>query len=205
MILWNHKPELIHFCSQQTVCFICTSWRLFASFAPQTHTHSKISHVHRVDHKHRVGLGPSEKSHPEFSIVLTAALLWHDKQTPHTLQTGTRSAWRKRAAGEATDNIFTEERQGAETVSIGYVPLFVHCVLCSALLKGAAGVLAFSSGGPIRRSETTWICFIASFLWYFWKITPKFLSSDFGLEASPVRKWLPDILAQLSSLPLCLV
>lgn len=38
---------------------------------------------------------------------------------------------KNRASGEATNNIFTEERQGAEIVSIGSVLLFMHCVLCS--------------------------------------------------------------------------
>ncbi len=56
----------------------------------------------------------------------------------------------KRALGEAANNIFTEERQGAEIVSIRSVLLLVHCVLCY-LLKGTAVTLVFSSG---RGNET---------------------------------------------------
>lgn len=48
----------------------------------------------------------------------------------------------KKALGEATNNIFTEERQGAEFVSIGSFLLFVHCVLCSSIKKGLLGFIA---------------------------------------------------------------
>lgn len=41
----------------------------------------------------------------------------------------------KKALGEATNNIFSEERQGAEFVSIGSFLLFVHCVLCSSIKR----------------------------------------------------------------------
>lgn len=52
------KPSVF----QQTIRFICAAWQAFVSL-PHKHTDtlSKISHVHRVDHKHGAGLGPSEK------------------------------------------------------------------------------------------------------------------------------------------------
>lgn len=46
----------------------------------------------------------------------------------------------KRALGEAANNIFTAERQGAEIVSIGSVLLFVHCVLCSSIKRDCCDV-----------------------------------------------------------------
>ena len=89
----------------------------------------------------------------------------------------------KRASGDATDNIFTEERQGAEIVSIGFALLFVHCVLCSPPLRGSSAMLGFSSGGRHQATETTRNRFITAF--FFFKNLLKFLSSDSGLEASP--------------------
>lgn len=70
------------------------------------------THTHGLDHKHGAGLGPSEKSHAEFSSVLTTVPLWHDKQTPHELQTGDEVSAETRAVGEAANNIFTEEPSG---------------------------------------------------------------------------------------------
>lgn len=55
-------------------------------------------------------LAPLSQRHSEFSIVLTTVPLRQNKQTPHTLQTGTRSVWRKRALDEGTDSVFTEEQ-----------------------------------------------------------------------------------------------
>lgn len=91
----------------------------------------------------------------------------------------------KRASGDATDNIFTDECQGAEIVSIGFVLLFVHCVLCSPPLRGSAAMLGFGSGGRHEATETTRNRFIAVFIFIFLNRLLKFLSSDSGLEASP--------------------
>lgn len=63
----------------------------------------------------------------------------------------------KRARGEATNNIFSEERRRAEIVSTGSVPLFAHCVPCSPQLKGTAVTLAVAQvegTKPVKPRET---------------------------------------------------
>lgn len=67
-------------------------------------------------------MAPLSRSHPEFSFVFTAR---HAKQTPHT-HSRDKDGVRMTVLGEATDTIFTEERQDAKIVSTGSILLIVH-------------------------------------------------------------------------------
>lgn len=83
-------------------------------------------------------LAPLSQSHSEFSFVFTEALLWQDKQTPHT-HNRDKDGTRKRDLGAVADNIFTEELQGAKILSTESVVLIVHWLILH--LKGPQGFL----------------------------------------------------------------
>lgn len=163
-ILWNHRPELILFWSQE--CFNRSSvasalpGRLLSLCPTSAQTHSKISHVHRVDHKHRAGLGPFREVTQSSAVCLNSSAAAVTRQADAThAPSGDEVSAENRARGEATNNIFTEKRQGAEIVSIGSVLLFAHCVLRSPSIKRVMRVEAQVAGTkPLKPRET---CLIA--------------------------------------------
>lgn len=141
------KPlgELVNFWSY--ACFICTSWQAFVSL-PHKHTdahtikfHTYIKWIINTE----LDLAPLRKSPRVQHCLNSSAAVIRQADATHAPNRD-KVSMENRALGKDTDNIFTEERQGAEIVSIGSVLLFVHCVLCSPPLKWTAVTLVFSSG-----------------------------------------------------------
>lgn len=118
---------------------VCVSfWKAICYFDPQVTRKKKNPQYAKWILSTELDLAPLSQSHSEFSFVFTEALLWHDKQTPHTHNRDKDGA-RKRDLGAVTDNIFTEELQGAKILSTESVVLIVHWLILH--LKGPQGFL----------------------------------------------------------------
>ena len=107
---------------QQTVGFICTSWQAFCHFAPQSHRHTCAAWIINTE----LDLVPLRKSHRVQQCLNNSAAVTGQADAT---QASNRDEVRveKTALGKATNNIFTEQCQGAECVSSGSFLLFMYC------------------------------------------------------------------------------
>ena len=171
MILWNQWLEPIHFWCQQDHLFHLHILTGVSLSLPREHTDTHTVKFHTYAEwiiNTELDLAPLRKSPRVQHCLNSSAAVTRQADATHAPNSDEVNV-EKRASGDATDNIFTEERQGAEIVSIGFALLFVHCVLCSPPLRGSSAMLGFSSGGRHQATETTRNRFITAFFFFFFE------------------------------------